>query len=62
MIAKGLPVVSPFGAGTRLNPFANLLLEDVAAVPGRACLGINAREDVLVDGFLEAEETYVFRD
>ena len=56
MIAHRLPVVSAFGARTRLNPFADLLLEDVAAIRWLSCLRIDAREDVLEDRFLKPEE------
>ena len=39
-----------------LNPLADLLLEDVAAIGRLAGLRIDAREDILKNGFLEPEE------
>ena len=56
MIAHRLPVVSAFGARTGLNPLADLLLEDVAAISRLAGLRIDAGEDVLEDRLLEAEK------
>src|SRR5205085_1387383 len=56
MVAHRLPVMSAFGARTGLNPFSDLLLEDVAAISRLARLRIDVREDILKDSFLKREE------
>ncbi|MCX6585749.1 MAG: hypothetical protein NTX13_04110 [Acidobacteria bacterium] len=48
--------MAALGAGTGLDPLADLLFENVGAVGGFAGLGVDAGEDVLEDGFFVGEE------